>query len=116
MGGDRRVAFPMWAREGLRTGFAVPQVDRDVDIEHETVVCALAAAFRGGTQRMGVTLAQMAWQRARNGERNEHAMKDDRLLTAAKRNAEEMEPSLRPQLLADFIGQEQVRSNLKVFI
>jgi len=43
-------------------------------------------------------------------------MKDDRLLTAAKRNAEEMEPSLRPQLLADFIGQEQVRSNLKVFI
>ena len=43
-------------------------------------------------------------------------MKDDRLLTAAKRNAEEIEPSLRPQLLADFIGQEQVCSNLKVFI
>src|SRR5215470_6546509 len=77
----------------------------------------LAAEFRAGTRSDGSCLsANRVATGEGNGERNEHAMKDDRLLTAAKRNAEEMEPSLRPQLLADFIGQEQVRSNLKVFI
>src|SRR6266481_1791646 len=39
-----------------------------------------------------------------------------RLVTGAKREAEDAEPSLRPQLLREFIGQEQARSNLKVFI
>src|SRR5499426_3941907 len=40
----------------------------------------------------------------------------DRLVTGAKREADDAEPSLRPQLLHEFIGQEQARSNLKVFI
>src|SRR5689334_852180 len=41
---------------------------------------------------------------------------DDRLVTGAKRVADDAEQSLRPQLLREFIGQEQARSNLKVFI
>jgi Holliday junction DNA helicase RuvB len=40
----------------------------------------------------------------------------DRLVTGAKRDADEAEQSLRPQYLREFIGQEQARSNLKVFI
>src|SRR4051794_16378458 len=43
-------------------------------------------------------------------------MTDDRLVTGAKREADAAEASLRPQYLAEFIGQEQARSNLKVFI
>jgi len=39
-----------------------------------------------------------------------------RLVTGAKRAADDAEPSLRPQYLAEFIGQEQARANLKVFI
>jgi Holliday junction DNA helicase RuvB len=41
---------------------------------------------------------------------------DKRLVTGGKRNADDAEPSLRPQSLAEFIGQEQARANLKVFI
>jgi len=37
-------------------------------------------------------------------------------VTGAKREADDAEPSLRPQLLREFIGQEQARANLKVFI
>jgi holliday junction DNA helicase RuvB len=40
----------------------------------------------------------------------------DRLVTGAKREADEAEPSLRPHYLREFIGQEQARANLKVFI
>jgi Holliday junction DNA helicase RuvB len=40
----------------------------------------------------------------------------DRLVTGAKRDADDAEQSLRPQFLREFIGQEQARSNLKVFI
>jgi len=40
----------------------------------------------------------------------------DRLVTAAKRDADATEGSLRPRSLAEFIGQEQARANLKVFI
>jgi len=40
----------------------------------------------------------------------------DRLVTAAKREADAPEASLRPRSLAEFIGQEQARSNLRVFI
>ncbi|HXE70141.1 MAG TPA: Holliday junction branch migration DNA helicase RuvB [Hyphomicrobiaceae bacterium] len=40
----------------------------------------------------------------------------DRLVTGAKREADDAEPSLRPQHLREFIGQEQARANLKVFI
>src|SRR5437667_60126 len=39
-----------------------------------------------------------------------------RLVTGAKREADAAEASLRPQYLAEFIGQEQARSNPKVFI
>jgi holliday junction DNA helicase RuvB len=46
----------------------------------------------------------------------EQSMTDTRLVTGAKRDADDAEPSLRPQFLAEFIGQEQARSNLKVFI
>ena len=38
-----------------------------------------------------------------------------RLVTADKRD-EDADVSLRPQRLADFIGQEQARANLRVFI
>src|SRR6187401_2637806 len=41
---------------------------------------------------------------------------DKRLIGGGKREADDAEPSLRPQRLAEFIGQEQARSNLKVFI
>jgi Holliday junction DNA helicase RuvB len=41
---------------------------------------------------------------------------DSRLLTGVRRDADDAEPSLRPQMLREFIGQEQARSNLKVFI
>jgi holliday junction DNA helicase RuvB len=40
----------------------------------------------------------------------------DRLVSGAKREPDDAEQSLRPQLLREFIGQEQARSNLKVFI
>jgi holliday junction DNA helicase RuvB len=41
---------------------------------------------------------------------------DKRLISGGKRQADDAEPSLRPQRLAEFIGQEQARANLKVFI
>jgi Holliday junction DNA helicase RuvB len=40
----------------------------------------------------------------------------ERVLTAAKRDDDQPEASLRPQTLDEFIGQAKVRSNLKVFI
>ena len=40
----------------------------------------------------------------------------DRLVTSAKRDTDATEASLRPQTLAEFIGQEQARANLSVFI
>jgi holliday junction DNA helicase RuvB len=40
----------------------------------------------------------------------------DRLVMGAKRETDDAEPSLRPQYLREFIGQEQARANLKVFI
>lgn len=41
---------------------------------------------------------------------------DDRLVTSQRREADEVEGSIRPQALDEFIGQEQARANLKVFI
>jgi holliday junction DNA helicase RuvB len=41
---------------------------------------------------------------------------DQRLVSGARREKDEAEPSLRPRFLAEFIGQEQARTNLKVFI
>lgn len=41
---------------------------------------------------------------------------DDRLIEREKRDEDESELSLRPQQLAEFIGQERARANLKVFI
>ena len=46
-------------------------------------------------------------------------MSDDRLINAEKRGEDEgsdLETSLRPQVLDDFIGQAAARANLKVFI
>ena len=40
----------------------------------------------------------------------------ERLIGAAKREEDELERSLRPQLLADFTGQARARENLAVFI
>lgn len=40
----------------------------------------------------------------------------DRLIGAAKREEDELERTLRPQLLADFTGQARARENLAVFI
>jgi Holliday junction DNA helicase RuvB len=43
-------------------------------------------------------------------------MTEDRLVTSQKREQDALEASIRPQSLDEFIGQEQARSNLKVFI
>src|SRR6516164_8613226 len=43
-------------------------------------------------------------------------MTDARVVSGAKRPADDADYSLRPQLLHEFIGQEQARSNLRVFI
>src|SRR6187401_503395 len=40
----------------------------------------------------------------------------ERMLAAVKRDEDQGEISLRPQVLAEFIGQAKIRSNLKVFI
>lgn len=42
-------------------------------------------------------------------------METERLISAEKQE-QDIEPALRPQILADFIGQEQARANLSVFI
>src|SRR6185295_333228 len=39
-----------------------------------------------------------------------------RLVTAQRRDEDAAEPSLRPQRLDEFIGQQQARANLRVFI
>src|SRR5688572_28776462 len=43
-------------------------------------------------------------------------MTDDRLVTSQKREQDALEASIRPQSLDEFIGQEQARANLKVFV
>jgi Holliday junction DNA helicase RuvB len=43
-------------------------------------------------------------------------MTDARVVSGAKRPADDADVALRPQLLHEFIGQEQARSNLRVFI
>ena len=40
----------------------------------------------------------------------------DRLINAAKREEDDVERSLRPQVLGDFVGQARARENLAVFI
>jgi Holliday junction DNA helicase RuvB len=40
----------------------------------------------------------------------------DRLVTGAKKEIDAYEATIRPQSLAEFIGQEQARANLRVFI
>jgi Holliday junction DNA helicase RuvB len=44
------------------------------------------------------------------------AMADDRLLTGAKKETDAYEAQIRPQSLAEFVGQEQARANLRIFI
>ena len=43
-------------------------------------------------------------------------MADDRIISSAKREQDQFEASIRPQSLDEFIGQEQARANLRVFI
>ncbi len=43
-------------------------------------------------------------------------MADDRILSGAKREQDAFEATIRPQSLDEFIGQEQARANLKVFV
>ncbi|MCC3305426.1 Holliday junction branch migration DNA helicase RuvB [Sneathiella sp. HT1-7] len=43
-------------------------------------------------------------------------MSDERLVSAASSNQDDIETQFRPQVLDDFIGQKQVRENLSVFI
>ena len=40
----------------------------------------------------------------------------DRLVTGAKRDTDPVDVSLRPRSLAEFVGQEQARANLRIFI
>ena len=44
------------------------------------------------------------------------AGKDQRIVTPARRADDALEASLRPKVLADFVGQSQARENLSVFI
>jgi Holliday junction DNA helicase RuvB len=41
---------------------------------------------------------------------------DDRILSGARREQDAFEATIRPQSLDEFIGQEQARANLKVFV
>src|SRR5215510_1702687 len=41
---------------------------------------------------------------------------NDRLISGAKREADAYEATIRPRSLAEFVGQEQARANLRVFI
>ncbi|MEQ1710838.1 MAG: Holliday junction branch migration DNA helicase RuvB [Hyphomicrobium sp.] len=43
-------------------------------------------------------------------------MTDNRLVTGAKKEADAFEATIRPQSLGEFIGQEQARANLEIFI
>jgi Holliday junction DNA helicase RuvB len=43
-------------------------------------------------------------------------MSGDRLVTGERKEADAFEATIRPQSLDDFVGQEQARANLKVFI
>lgn len=43
-------------------------------------------------------------------------MDDDRVITATKMTEDEIEQSLRPQFLNQYIGQDNVKENLKIFI
>ena len=43
-------------------------------------------------------------------------MSDDDRLTAPERRSEDQDAALRPKNLAEFVGQEAARENLRVFI
>jgi holliday junction DNA helicase RuvB len=45
-----------------------------------------------------------------------NALSTPRLVSAERREEDLMESSIRPQVLADFVGQQQARENLSVFI
>src|SRR5262245_55879014 len=52
---------------------------------------------------------------ARREARQEQSM-TDRIVSSVKRDADAFEVSIRPRSLAEFVGQEQARANLGVFI
>ena len=41
---------------------------------------------------------------------------EDRIISGAKREQDAFESSIRPASLTEFIGQEQARANLRVFV
>ena len=43
-------------------------------------------------------------------------MADDRIISGAKREQDQFDATIRPQSLTEFIGQEQARANLRVFV
>jgi Holliday junction DNA helicase RuvB len=49
-------------------------------------------------------------------EHGQEQIMTDRLISGAKREADAYEASIRPRSLDDFVGQEQARANLRVFI
>jgi holliday junction DNA helicase RuvB len=51
-----------------------------------------------------------------NPWRMSEAKTDQRLITGEKKEADAYEATIRPQALGDFVGQEQARANLRVFI
>ncbi len=50
------------------------------------------------------------------GEHRHEQTMTDRLISSAKRETDAFEATIRPQSLSEFIGQEQARANLNVFI
>jgi Holliday junction DNA helicase RuvB len=77
----------------------------------------VARKYAGAKSHAGSRTGVPALDSPREPPQREQIMTDaSRFVTGAKRDADAAEGNLRPQLLAEFIGQEQARSNLKVFI
>src|SRR5512134_2720653 len=70
---------------------------------------------RGPGAHPAASRARAGLARAAARESRECTM-TERLVTAAKRETDAFEATIRPQSLDEFIGQEQARANLKVFV
>eukprot|EP01035_Chromulina_nebulosa_P040616 gene40616-54917_t len=64
-------------------------------------------------QHPGESMAE--WRMSARWQRP-HTMTDDRIISADAAPFEATDKALRPQTLAEFVGQEQTKANLKVFI
>jgi Holliday junction DNA helicase RuvB len=66
---------------------------------------------------IAVRATALPWHSVAKGAYDRFAMTlPRRLITPERREDDTLEASIRPQKLADFVGQEQARANLKVFI